>query len=106
MDQEDTAEAFQQLGLRAAEKLWGPEAIEAAMKEMKQLHQRDAFEVLCADHISQEMKRKALESLIFIKEKRDKSLKGRAFADGRKQREEMEPGRRVRKPNSSISQSH
>jgi hypothetical protein len=37
--------------------------------------------------LSSKQKKGALESLVFLKEKRDGSIKGRACADGRKQRE-------------------
>jgi hypothetical protein len=58
---------------------------DAVSKELKQLHMRDIFLPQYSKTLSDEQKRGALESLMFLKEKRDGSIKGRACADGRKQ---------------------
>jgi hypothetical protein len=42
--------------------------------------------------LSTAQKAGALESLMFLKEKRDGSIKGRSCADGRKKRETVTPG--------------
>jgi hypothetical protein len=48
---------------------------------------KDAFAPQVGEELSEEQKKGALESLMFLKEKRDGTIKGRACADGRKQRE-------------------
>jgi hypothetical protein len=65
---------------------------EAVSKELLQLHMRDTFKPQNVKELSSEQKKGALESLMFLKEKRDGSVKGRTCADGRKQRETAEPG--------------
>jgi hypothetical protein len=64
----------------------------AVSKELKQLHMRDTFTPQDSGTLSEAQKRGALESLMFLKEKRDGTIKGRACADGRKQRETAVPG--------------
>jgi hypothetical protein len=64
----------------------------AVSKELRQLHMRDTFTPQKVEDLSEIQKRGALESLMFLKEKRDGSIKGRACADGRKQRETATPG--------------
>jgi hypothetical protein len=59
----------------------------AVSKELKQLHMRETFTPQHSNDLSDSQKQKALESLMFLKEKRDGTIKGRACADGRKQRE-------------------
>jgi hypothetical protein len=75
-------------GLRKFQKV-GEEAVS---KELKQLHMRETFTPQHSDDLSNSQKHKALESLMFLKEKRDGTIKGRACADGRKQRETAVPG--------------
>jgi hypothetical protein len=65
---------------------------EAVSKELLQLHMRDTFKPQDAEVLSTNQKKGALESLMFLKEKRDGTIKGRTCADGRKQRETAEPG--------------
>ena len=68
-----------------AEKKFGKKGFDARFKEFDQLHKRTVFQPKKVSELSEEEKKKALESLIFIKEKRDGMLKGRTCADGRKQ---------------------
>jgi hypothetical protein len=56
-------------------------------KELGQLHMKETFSPVQVKDLSPVQKKGALESLVFLKEKRDGSIKGRACADGRKQRE-------------------
>jgi hypothetical protein len=65
---------------------------EAVSKELLQLHMRDTFKPQNVRELSSEQKKGALESLMFLKEKRDEPVKGRTCADGRKQQERAEPG--------------
>ena len=62
-----------------------------ATAELEQLHRRDAFGPVRTENLTGKYKHKLLALLIFLKEKRYGSLKGRGVADGRKQREEIEP---------------
>ena len=72
--------------LNAGIKKLGEPGIKAAMKEIEQLHCRNTFEPILAEDLTHKERRSALESLIFLKEKKDGSIKGRACADGRKQK--------------------
>jgi hypothetical protein len=58
----------------------------AVSNELKQLHMRETFTPQHSNDLSDSQKQKALESLMFLKEKRDGTIKGRACADVRKQR--------------------
>jgi hypothetical protein len=53
---------------------------------------RDTFTPQDSKNLTAKQKREALESMMFLKEKRDGTIKGRACADGRKQRETAVPG--------------
>ena len=68
--------------MEAEQRLWG-------QKEMKQLHDQMIFNPLDINSMTADERRKALESLISIKEKCDKSLKGRACSDRRCQCEDL-----------------
>jgi hypothetical protein len=61
-------------------------------KELKQLHMRDTFAPQDSKNRTAKQKREALESMMFLNEKRDGTIKRRACADGRKQRETAVPG--------------
>jgi hypothetical protein len=65
---------------------------DAVSKELKQLHTRDIFMPQDSKELRDEQKRGALESLMFLKEKRGGSIKGRACADGWNQRDTAVPG--------------
>jgi hypothetical protein len=65
---------------------------EAVSKELLQLHMRDTFKPQNAEELSTNQKKGVLESLMFLKEKCDGTIKGRTCADGRIQRETAEPG--------------
>ena len=58
----------------------------AVSKEIKQIHDRRVMKPVYAGSLSREHKRKALAYLMFVKEKRCGTIKGRGCADGRKQR--------------------
>jgi hypothetical protein len=51
---------------------------EEVSKELKQLHTRDTFAPQNSEEVSDEQKRGALESLVFLKEKRVGFVKGRS----------------------------
>ena len=64
---------------------------EAALGKMKQLHDRDCWTPIKMQSMSQSEKNKALESLIFLVEKKDGRVKARHCANGSKQRQWMRP---------------
>jgi hypothetical protein len=75
-----------QYGLKKGLKVFGKDGEAATEKEMKQMLSREVFEEIEYDTLSNEDKRYALPILLFLTRKRDGSVKGRACADGRKQR--------------------
>ena len=79
----------QTYSLKAGMNKWGDKGKQAASAEMKQLHERQCFRPIDVTKLSREEKSKALESLIFLTEKRDGRIKGRACANGSEQRQWM-----------------
>jgi Reverse transcriptase (RNA-dependent DNA polymerase) len=75
-----------QYNMKKGIKLFGTAGTDAVLKELKQLHDKNTFEPKSADSLSQEEKSAALQCLMFLKEKRNGTIKGRGCADGRKQR--------------------
>lgn len=59
-------------------------------KELKQLHDMQTFFPVDAKTLTKEQRKRALASLMFLKEKRDGKMKARGCADGWKQQETME----------------
>ena len=55
-------------------------------KELTQMHDMQVFWMICKDNLTYDEKKKVLTFLMFLKEKRDKSVKARMCTDGRKQR--------------------
>jgi len=55
-------------------------------KELTQMHDMTVFKPIFKEDLSKEERAKALASLMFLKEKRDKTIKARMCADGQKQR--------------------
>jgi hypothetical protein len=68
-------------------KAFGEKGRKAALEEMKQLHQRVVFRPILIEELSQVKKRRAMESLIFLTEKKDGRIKARTCANGSTQRE-------------------
>jgi hypothetical protein len=54
-------------------------------KELIQMHNMDVFRPVMRDDLAWDERKKALASLMFLKEKRDQSVKARMCADGRGQ---------------------
>jgi hypothetical protein len=61
------------------------------LKKFKEVGE-EAFKRQNAEELITDQNKGALESLMFLKEKRDGTIKGRTCADGRKERETAEPG--------------
>jgi Reverse transcriptase (RNA-dependent DNA polymerase) len=78
--------AFSQFYLHEGLKKFGTVGDQAALDELKQLHQRDCFKPIYASELSEIERKNALDTIVLIEEKRDGRVKGRAVADGRKQR--------------------
>jgi Reverse transcriptase (RNA-dependent DNA polymerase) len=73
-------------------KHFGNKGKEAAMNEMKQLHERNVFEPVRIEDLNNNERKRAMESLIFLVEKRDGTVKGRACANGSVQRPYIDKG--------------
>ena len=71
-------------------KKFGERGRAAALKEMKQLHERDCFKPIHKAEMNDIEKTRALESLIFLTEKRDGTIKARHCANGSTQRQYMD----------------
>ena len=82
----------QQYGIGKGIKKSGKKGNDAAMKEMKQLHDRTVFKPVDISKLTKEERDQAMNSLIFLVEKRDGRVKGRACADGSIQKKNAAPG--------------
>lgn len=75
-----------QLSMKSGLKRWQGKAEDAISLELRQLHFRDTFEPLNPKKLSNKERKEVLESHLFLKQKRDDSIKGRMVAGGNKQR--------------------
>ena len=66
----------QQFILKKGLKEFGDAGYEAALKEVAQLHKRTCFTPLPVKELTDEERRKAVKALLFLTEKRDKTIKG------------------------------
>ena len=89
-DSKKALQFAQTYSLAKGMKKFGQKGRDAAYNELKQLHDRVVFRPISVKELTALEKRRALESLIFLVEKRDKSIKGRACANGSTQREYTE----------------
>jgi hypothetical protein len=78
---------LQTYSLMKAVKKFGNKGKEAALDEMKQLHDRVVFEPISVEEMTPLERKRAMESLIFVTEKKDGRMKGRFCANGSTQRE-------------------
>ena len=72
--------------LKKGLKAFGNRAKQAAYKEMSQLHRRMVFKPVKVETLTLQERKRAMESLMFLVEKRDKSIKARTVANGSTQR--------------------
>ena len=79
---EDTPQMSMKRGLR----MFGEEGYTAVRKEMQQLHDRKVMQPVKRKDLTPAQKREALGYLMFLKKKRNGTVKGHGCADGRKQR--------------------
>lgn len=78
---------FTQMHYTKSVKKHGEAAIAAIVKEVQQLDDLKVFDPIMANSLMPEERKRALNAITLIKEKRTGTLKGRTCADGRKQRE-------------------
>ena len=76
-----------QLSLKAGLKQWGEKEKNAMQAEMKQLHFRNTFDPRHRYDLTKKEKAQVLESHMFLKQKRDRTIKGRTVTGGNKQRD-------------------
>jgi hypothetical protein len=77
----------QQYMLQKGLKVFGNKGHEASMKEIDQLHKRTCFAPLKVKEMKHSKRKKAQMALMFLTEKRDKSVKGRMVYNGKPTRE-------------------
>ncbi len=78
--------ALTQYSIKKGLQVFGEAGADAVVKEMEQLDERNVIEPKRAEMLMGQEKRDALEYLMFLKKKRCGRIKGRGWADGRKQR--------------------
>ena len=78
-------------------KVFGDKGQTATRKELKQLHDRHCFQPMDISKLSSTERQKAMDALMFLTEKRDKTVKGRMVCNGKPSR--MATQRRSSKPN-------
>ena len=74
------------LSMKAGLKRWGNKGKQEFFKELSQLHMRDTFRPINSKTFLKTEYDKVLESHLFLKQKRDHSIKGRMVAGGNNQR--------------------
>ncbi|VEU41596.1 unnamed protein product [Pseudo-nitzschia multistriata] len=83
----EATHSTKQYGVRQGIKIFGEEGVNAVLKELKQFHDRGVISMIDPKMMTREMVQQALPYLMFLKRKRDNSVKGRGCADGQRQRE-------------------
>ena len=86
MTQMSKADKYAQVSVKEGIRRHGQKAIDAMIKEFTQLHKQNTFVPVLATKLSKKAKKEALNLITMIKQKRCGKIKGRACADGRKQR--------------------
>ena len=76
----------QHYNTKKAKELFGDRSDAAVMKELNQINDFETYVPIKASDVSWEEKNKALESLIFVTDRKNGNLKARKVADGSKQR--------------------
>ncbi len=84
------ARVMAQYGLKKGLKAFGVRGAESVQAELSQIHMRNTFTPTKMEDLTPAQCRKAIESLIFLEEKRSGDIKSRMCADGRKQREDID----------------
>ena len=76
------AQGFVTYSLKQGIQNFGDEAQKSALKEMKQLHDHQYFQPIWKESLSETERKRALESLIFLVKKRDRTIKSWHCANG------------------------
>jgi len=76
-----------QMNIKQGLLTFGEKGSQAISKELKQLHDKGAITPIQRSDMTTEERKKALRYLMFLKEKRDGTIKARGCADGRPQRQ-------------------
>ena len=76
----------QQYGIKKGIQLFRKKSYSAVVKELTQIHKLETYEPIMGSYLSWEEKKKALESLLFITEKRNGDIKARKVANSSKKR--------------------
>jgi len=74
-----------QMSLRKGLWQFGADGAKAVIKELQQLHYREVIEPVKTSDMTGEQRRRALNYLMYLKQKRCSRIKARGCADGRKQ---------------------
>ena len=85
-------------------KVFGNRGLKAAYNKMRQLHDRCVFKPINVNELSTIKRRRAMESLIFLTEKKDGTIKARTCANGSTQREYT--GRDEAASPTALTESH
>jgi hypothetical protein len=86
MNDSQACSFLQTCSLKQGVKKFGDKGVAAVNKEMKQLNDRVVFEPISVNEMTALERKRAMESLIFLNEKRDDSVKARLCANGSTQR--------------------
>jgi len=76
---------LKQVGIREGLRKFGEKGNDALLKELNQLHERDALLPKKKEDMTYDKRKKSLRYLMFLKEKRDGMIKARGCANGRSQ---------------------
>jgi hypothetical protein len=90
LNDQEAFQFIQTYSLKSGLRKFGERGETAATSEKRQLHKRAVFEPIRVDDMTQVEKKRAMESLIFLVEKRDGRVKARNCANGSTQRAYME----------------
>ena len=90
MEKKTHTQLAQTYSLRTALKKFKDKGKEATMGEMKQLDDRNVYYPIKVDELTPKERKRAMESLLFVVEKRDSRVKARFCANGSTQREYMD----------------
>ena len=86
MAQISAASKHDQVSVEEGIRRYGNKAVEAVLSEYSQLNDKSVFRSRMASELTVRQKKDALNLITMVKEKRCGKIKGRACADGRKQR--------------------
>ena len=86
MNQLKEQDKYAQVSVKEGVRRHGQKALDAVMTEFAQLNNKDTFTPMSKNDLTVGIKKNALNLITLIKQKRNGKIKGRACADGRKQR--------------------